>query len=357
MTTLSIHRAFSWLAFIVPVGAVVAVSVLLLVSRAVSLPRLAVEYGAPCKMCHVNPNGGGMRTEFGNHAVALNELCLPQTKKLVLGRYRSPRVGEAVTFGFDSRYLVFDNGRVFRMQTDAYLTVEPLNKTYYHFRFWENGISENYALLTFWNEQFYVKAGRFYPAYGLRSADHKSYVQERTGHGSNVYLDGISLGAEIRGVNVVTEVFNPQQRRVWGLHVFKPGFMDPFGYIAGVSIQLSEEIAGSNGPFPYARAVFGGLSYDRFTATGELDLVGQGNDTLIAYAALTTRLEYGAYLVGEYNFFDGNRNTADGVEEFVRISLEVFPLPFVELRPSYTRYTRGAIGDRDDFFVQLHIGY
>lgn len=330
---------------------------LLLSASALTLPRLSTEHAVPCKSCHVNPLGGGMRNEFGNYSVALNELCLPQTKKLMVERYKPPRLSESVTFGFDTRHLVFDDGRIFRMQTDAYLAVEPLKDFFYHFRFWENGVSEHYALLNFDHQKYFVKAGRFYPAYGLRNADHKAFTRERTGHGSNVYLDGFSVGAEIYEVNITAEIFNPNQRGVYGLHLFRARYCKPFGYLIGTSIRLSEEVAGTTGAHPNAKAVFGGLSYDRFTLLGELDIAGKGNDTLITYGSLTTRLEYGLYLVVEYNFFDGNRDVADGVDEFVRVSVELFPIPFVELRPSYTYYTRGLLKDQDDFFVQVHFGY
>jgi hypothetical protein len=298
-----------------------------------------------------------MRNEFANHSVALNELCLPQTKKFFVDRFKSPRLSESVTFGFDTRYLVFDDGRVFRMQTDAYLAVEPLKDFYYHLRFWENGVNEHYALIYFHDQKYFIKAGRFFPGFGLHDADHKAYVRDRTRHGSNVYLDGISLGAEIHGVNVNAEIFNPNGRAVFGLHTFRAGSFGPVGYLRGLSIRISEKVDGTTGQFPDAKGIFGGLSYDRFTVLGEFDLTGRGNDSLIAYASLTSRLEYGLYIIADYNFFDGDRHSAGGVDEFVRLSVELYPMPFVQLRPSYIYYTRGALKDQDDFFVQFHVGY
>jgi len=331
---------------------------IILVSTSVfSLPRLAAEHATPCQTCHINPTGGGMRNEFGQHSVAFNELCLPQTKKFFVQHPHSPRLSESVTFGFDTRYLVFDNGRIFRMQTDFYLTAEPLNNIFYHFRFWENGVAEHYALVTLHDQRYYLKVGRFYPAYGLRNADHKAYIRERTGHGSNVYLDGLAMGAQLYGVNVTAEIFNPQQQGVYGLHLFHTRYLKPFGCLIGGSLRYTEVRSGKTQPFPHTKAVFGGVSYDRFTVLGEMDITGRSNDTLITYFSLTTRLEYGLYVIGEYNFFDGDRAVAGGVDEYLRFSVELFPIPFVELRPSYTVYTEGALQGQKDFFVQLHVGY
>lgn len=337
-------------ALIAPILVILAVSGL-------TLPRFSAEYAVPCKQCHVNPNGGGMRNEFGNHSMAFQELCLPQTKSYFADKYKSPRLSEVATVGFDLRYLVFDDLSTFRMQDDAFLSLEPLKDFSYTIRFGETGISENFALLRLDNQKHYVKVGRFYPAYGLRNADHTSFTRSRTGHAPLLYLDGLSAGTELWQTQVAVELMDRMGQGIYGVHAYRPMYIDPFGLLLGGSVRLSEDVPGPTAPVPHARAVFGGVSYDRFTLLGQLDLVGKSNDTLVTYANLTTRLEYGLYLIAEYNFFDGNRDVADGVEEFVRVSLELFPIPFVELRPSYTRWLEGPMKDEDDWFVQFHLGY
>ncbi|MGH8014704.1 MAG: hypothetical protein ACREBV_00755 [Candidatus Zixiibacteriota bacterium] len=330
---------------------------LLSVASLFSLPRLAAEHALACKSCHINPNGGGARTEFGNHSVAFNELCLPQTKKLVEEKFKKPRLSESVLFGFDMRYLILEKGRILRMQTDAFVSVEPFESFYYHLRFWENGVNENYALLYFDEQKYYVKFGRFAPAYGLRMDDHKTYVREQLGFGTNFYRDGLSLGAELLGTNFVGEFFNPSTQFVGGIHIFRAGYLNPISYLAGLSVRISETVNGSNGMNPHTRGVFGGISYNRFTLLGELDVAGKGNDSILTYLGLNSRIEYGLYFIAEYNFFDQNKHLSSGVDEFVRLSLELYPLPFVLLRPSYTYYTKGILQDKDDFFLQFHVGY
>ena len=335
-----------------------SVLLLLLVTATLySLPRLSAEQAVACRTCHINPNGGGARTEFGNHSVAFHELCLPQTKKLVEKRFNRPRLSESVLIGFDSRYLLHKSGHLLRMQTDAFVTFEPLKDFYYHFRFWENGINENYALLYFDEQKYYAKAGRFAPAYGLRMDDHKSFVRERLGFGSNLYRDGLSLGADVKGTNFVGEIFIPENRLVYTIHIFRPGYLSPFSYLAGLSARFAETKNGNTGEYPHTRGIFGGVSFDRFTLLSELDIAGKGNDSVLTYASLNTRIEYGLYFIAEYNFFDPDKHAASGVEEFVRFSLELYPLPYVQLRPSYTYYTKGILKDEDDYFLIFHVGY
>lgn len=300
-----------------------------------------------------------MRNEFGNYTMAFQELVLPQTKKLIKDDYKLPNLGEGVTYGFDVRYLVQDNFDVNRFQTDLFLSLKPLKPLTYQVRLSDGGITEQYALLKLSRDRFYIKAGTFHPTFGLHNSDYDSFNQARTGNFPNTYLDGISFGADLHAFSLVVEAFNQSQRGVYGIHLYRTSRVGQLGLMGGASLRLSENFTyrNGNGPFPHAKALFGGVNYDRFTFEGELDLVGRSNDTLIAYANFTARIEYGLYFIAEYNFFDGNRDLENGVDEFLRFSIELFPLPFVEFRPSYTRYTRGFRVGEDDFFMQFHVGY
>jgi len=260
--------------------------------------------------------------------------------------YKSPRLSESVYIGFDNRYLVLDEGgRIIRIQNDFYATVEPFDHLLYHLRIAGGGITEHYALLYIGDDKHYLKAGQFSPAFGLRTDYH------------SLYLDGLSLGLDIKGVNVVAETFNPNEQAIFGFHAFKAGFLNPFGYLIGASARVSERELDGYGAFPHAKAVFGALNYSRFTASGELKLIGRGNEAMAAYAAFNARIEFGLYLVGEYNFYDPDRAFTTGTEEFIRLSLELYPIPFLQLRPSFTRYMEGALKDTDDFFLQIYFGY
>lgn len=330
---------------------------MLIYSSVDSLPRLALEQATTCKSCHINPGGSGMRNEYGNHAVAFSERTVPQTKKYFAGKYHSPRVSDNLLVGFDARYLVLDDGRIFRMQTDVFANFEPMDGFSYQMRFWENGITENYALLSFNDKKHWLKAGRFSPTFGLHNADHKSFNRERVGYGSNVYLDGLAIGSELGGVEATIEYFDPNEVSTGNIHLLRTGYIEPVTYMLGGSIRFTEETANTPSQFPPAKSLFGGIAYDRFSLLSEVDLVGRDNDTLIFYSSLTGRIEYGLHLIAEYNFFDGERNWKSGVDEYLRFSVEFFPIPFVQLRPSYTRYTRGYMRDENDFFLQLYFGY
>lgn len=326
-----------------------------------SLPRFAADHAVACKQCHINPTGGGPRNEFGNHAVAFQELCIPPTKKLLASHYKKPRVSDAVLVGFDSRWLVFHERQTFRMQSDFYLTVTPFHNFDFVSRIGPFGgnpvISEQYALLRFNDTKYWIKAGTFQPAFGLGIDDHTAFVRSETGHPPVSFWDGVSVGADIHDVNIVAEAFSKDLRGIFNLHAFRTGFINPIGYIAGLSWQQSERYQGTTGDIPRAKALFGGLNWDRFTVLGEYDAIGSHNDSMAVYGSATARLVWGCYLTGEYNFFDPDRHLQSGTEKFTRISLDLYPVPFVNLRPSYSHYNPQHHGKTNEFFLQVHVGY
>lgn len=324
-----------------------------------SFPRLSAEQAVACKQCHISPSGGGARNEFGNYATAFQELCLPATKKLVEKQYKPPRIGDVAVVGLDTRWLVLDGPRVFRMQTDFFATLDLFKGLKYHFRFSETGIAENYALFTFAKEHFEVKAGTFYPVFGLHIDDHTAYIRSRTGFGPRTFLDGLSLYADVAGVQLFAESFAPNKQNVAIGHVMYTRTVGPVSGLIGGSIRLAERLPDSTyGPFEPVKSVFGSLAYDRLTLLGEGVLIGKGNEAVAGYVSSVVRLDYGLYLLADYNYYDHDRHLQTGTEQFWRYSLELYPLPFVQVRPSYTRYTARQPGaPADQWFVQFHVGY
>ena len=230
----------------------------LIAASVYALPRFAVNNGTPCQTCHINPSGGGMRNEFGNHAVAFQELVLPPMKRLVEDRYKSPRLGESVTVGFDVRYLVFDDGEVFRMQTDAYAAIEPFKDFLYQLRLSdEQGITENFALLFLNEQRQYVKVGRFEASHGLRLEDHTAYIRSRTGAQPHLYFDGLALGSKIGDGYAAVELFNPEDRAMIVFHAYRPGFIASLnlGWMAGFRRDLPRRRASMTMSRPINRGI------------------------------------------------------------------------------------------------------
>jgi hypothetical protein len=325
-----------------------------------SLPRLAAERGAPCVRCHVNPNGGGMRNEFG-HATAYNDLCWQQTKKYFEQFKSSPKLTDYVTYGLDYRMLYDKDLNFFRMQTDFYLSLELLKHTAFNFTISPANMKDSYLLLKLKDDRYWLKAGRFYPAFGLRDPDHTTYVRTVPQLGSEQTLDGVSVGGNFfNGSNITLEFYQPDKQKIVTLHSFRAGYLGPFGFLTGISWRQSQDMQSSNAyrGFPIAKSFFGGLSYDHFTALAEVQAVGKGNEQRVFYAQLEAKALDGLYFLTEYNFHDPDWAHKSGSNQFYRFSCEFFPVPFVEIRPSATlEKARGQSEFTSRYFVQLHVNY
>ena len=62
-------------------------------------------------------------------------------------------------------------------------------------------------------------------------------MRERVGFGSNVYRDGLSVGAEFYDVEIITEYYNSGDRFIFSGHAFYPGFLDPIRYLIGGAVR------------------------------------------------------------------------------------------------------------------------
>lgn len=339
------------------IGACAAVVALTSISIQ-SLPRLSAEHATPCLSCHISPNGGGMRNEFGHHSVAYNELSLQRTKAYFEPYSFKPRLSDNLTFGLDYRLLYLEDGRFFRMQTDFYLALELLRNITYNLTFGSAGVKDSYLLTKFRGENYWLKIGRFYPAFGMRDPDHTAFVRSVPFLAPELMVDGISVGGNFfNGSNITLEFYEPNGQRVGVFHSFRAGALGPVGFLTGVSWRESERLAGGYGAFPIAKSAYGGLAYGRFTGLAEFVAVGKGNEQRAFFAQLATRIVHGLYFLGEYSFHDPDSDFKSGTNEFVRLSCEFFPVPFVELRPSATIITAGTRYKQVDYLVQLHLNY
>ncbi len=323
-----------------------------------SLPRLAVDHGTPCVSCHIQPDGGGMRNEYGHYSVGFNELTLQSTKKLFAPYKFRPVLTENLGYGLDYRMLYLERGEFFRMQTDFYLHLALLQGVSYDLTMAQSNVKFSYLLVKLRNEHYWFKVGRFYPAFGLRDPDHTSFVRTVSQLAPELAVDGISAGGRFfGGSNIFLEFYEPGGQRVLTLHSFRAGVLGPFGFLTGLSWRQSEKVDGSYRNYPIAKSIFGGLSYDRFTLLMEAGAVGKANQQRTFYSQLSARVLWGLYLIGEYNFYDPDWGHQTGTNQNYKASLEFFPVPFIELRPSLVYNAEGDRQDLVDWFIQLHIHY
>jgi hypothetical protein len=191
-------------------AALVAVALALAAAPAAAEPYLMVRAGAKCSDCHTNLTGGGKRTLFAHiHAHdILHDLDLLPVPPGVKGF--NGQVSDYVSIGGDLRVrntTVFqdnftrngnvDQNRAFRRHVASndlavneflgYAQIDLLPDYVTLYGDWQlnGGVTNREAfglIKNFLPWDTYVKAGRFFPTFGLRVQDDQAFIRGRTGY-------------------------------------------------------------------------------------------------------------------------------------------------------------------------------
>lgn len=166
-------------------------------------PYLAVRAGAHCSACHLNPTGGGLRTNFGT-AYGIGQLPAEAIDGAadwtgsVGGRLRvggdlrvnlsavdAPNRDEEYAFGRDEALLY------------AEFALLPDRLSFYVDQRVAPGTALNreaYLFLRSPENAWHLKAGRLFAPYGLRLEDDSAYTRQFTGISMASSDDGIEVG-------------------------------------------------------------------------------------------------------------------------------------------------------------------
>ena len=356
-------------------------------------PYLMVRAGAKCNDCHTNMTGGGKRTPFAHiHARDilhdLDLLPVPPTVKGFTGQLH-----EYVSIGGDLRVrntTVFQDefsragsvptNKAFRRNvtsndTDVneflgYLQVDLLPDYITLYGDWNlNGGVTNREAFTlirgFLPYDTYVKAGRFFPTFGLRVQDDEAYIRGRTGFTFTNPDEGGEIGFAPGPFFLATSITNGQagdkdvQATVNGYGVFQD--------IPVVQTILAGASFARQNDKRWAAAAYAGSNYWRFTYLAEFDLIDDRTpaseprrDQYAAYAELDFLIFDWLNLRGTFDFVKVTHDRdqtrwAIGAEPFVNRFLQ----PRIQYRinngpPLPGRNPNELVDNQDELVFELH---
>ncbi len=381
------------------IGALLCMGLSLFESRGEALPRFAASDGAHCSKCHINPTGGGARNRFGRNVFAprvLNAGVLDGPTGLDTEITVGSNFG--VAFGADARLAYFWQQRTdenlnsfFPMQADLYVTGRLGD---YATVYVDRGLTnfEAFGMVHDAERSAWAKLGQFVMPYGLRLANHTTFVRGLTGfdpRGIYYGLDvGGELGAEVGPVRLIGAVANGispesgegrpfddnQNKAFYGTaeYAFTPGLfrgrVGASGYYnfaghrsASVNeagqIELEEDTRNKT----VQGALFASLALGRFTLVHEVDLQNErAFDTDAAtleetidettswamYDQLVFRVVRGVDAKATFELSNPDVDAADDEEYRIGGGAELFPLTGVEVNLLYRHTVR--VDDRDD---------
>jgi hypothetical protein len=350
-------------------------------------PYMMVRAGAKCSDCHTNQTGGGKRTPFAQiHARDilhdLDILPIPRGVKAFNGE-----VNSWISLGADLRVrntTVFQdpirNGRVpnntaFRENVESndtevneflgYLQVDlwPDVATFYVDENLNGGATnrEVFGLLRGilpWDT--YMKAGRMFPAFGLRVQDDEAFIRSRSGFTFQNPDEGAEIGLAPGPFFLATTVTNGED-----------GDKDVQATVnAYAVIQDVPVLRNFMGGASFARqsnlrnvaAVYGGSNLWRFTYLGEVDFIHDHQpstegkrDQLAAYAEVNFLLFDWLNLRGTFDFVKVSNDQdqtryAIGAEPFINRVIQ----PRIQYRINNGVPTEPQ-DNTDELVVELHL--
>jgi hypothetical protein len=351
--------------------ALVAVAALLGAGSALAEPYLAVQQGYKCNNCHVNPGGGGLRTDFG---VIFAQTLMPAktlghggpvwTGKLLDflrlgGDLRANWARNTVPGAQNQQKFSLDQ---FRLYADIAVIPERLG-IYVDEQVAPNAAQtlEAYVRLGNPSQGFYLKGGKFYLPFGWRLQDQTSFVREVTGISMTSADQGIEIGYEQGGwsaqldfTNGIVNVGSNSGHQVTGQLVYiRPRWR------LGTATSWTKSDAGNRAVF----GLFAGLHTGPVTWLGEADIVSdqgfpEGTRKLasgLAEANWNFAKGQNLKLTGE--LFDPDRAISEDQQTRWSLLYEFTPLPFLQLRAGFRRYRgipQSNIQNRRLTFIELH---
>jgi len=338
--------------------------------RAAALPMYASRMGATCNTCHVDPNGGGIRNEFGFAYLRNRHATEPEE------RWSSvtvdPKLNEWITLGMDLRVLYYAshvNGgstigtsTFFPMQGQVNVAVMPhqhLTLVASHGMVVDEPgfpygyvAREIYGMIEGLPAGIYGRIGRFRIPFGLRQDDHTSFVRrdylpydsQKPDAGLEVGRIGTQLFAQFSFTDGTTP-FNERAQTV----------------AAKIGRASKRYQSGLSGFHRYSDA--SGDRFDRWalyasTTLGRLTLLGEAGagtnrvageirNMEAAFAEADYRLMRGLNLRAKWDYFDFDRGSSAGRRWRLTGEADVNPMPFVEMKLSYRHYENVAGVDQE----------
>ena len=336
------------------IAVALALSLVVVASSAHAEPYLMVRSGAKCSDCHTNQTGGGKRTAFAQihaHDILhdLDLLPIPRGVKAFNGEVNSwisigsdLRVRNTTTFQDPPKNGRVSNDKAFREDVTSndtevyeflgYLQVDlwPDVATLYVDENLNGGATNREVFGLFkgflpWDT--YFKAGRMFPAFGLRVFDDEAFIRSRSGFTFQNSDEGAEIGTAPGPFFIASTVVNGQDSD-------KDVLATVNAYAVIQDLPVVRNLMGGGS---FARqsdkrnvaSVYGGSNLWQFTYLGEVDFIHDNQvstvgkrDQLAAYAEVDLLLFDWLNLRGTFDYVkvsnDQNQvRYAIGAEPFI----------------------------------------
>jgi hypothetical protein len=358
-----------------------------------SIPRFALRMGGTCADCHIDPTGGGLRSD-GGFNFERNVLPMMKAEKSI---QTGDKIGDNIIFGLDYRtqYLYsqqFGKTDFQRMQGNIYTDVNLTDKLdiYGSYDF-VNNTWEGYGIAHILPNDSYIKVGSFRPNFGVMIDDHTAYTRGgdlgyifsgRSYSTVNLGLiydpryteTGLEVGANLPDhIFLTASVASP--RTPSQLFFSDPTYTARIQYTPIIANELAVMVGGSFATFKGEIAPFFtpnfpkvtlyggflGFGLTDFTLIGEYDIASdylqEGTKSAAAMLEGSYQLMKGLETFVRYDRFDPNTSVSSDEVQRIVAGVDVYPYSFIEIIPEYRFQFETPSVKNDSFVLQFHFFY
>lgn len=352
--------------------------------RAEAYPQFQLSTGAErCTACHFSPAGGGLLNDYGRDEAG-GTISRRGDGRFLHGLWEPPRwlqLGADLRGAAAIRYRDRDRELLaFPMQADAYVRAGGAGISVNVVAGLRGGardpqpplveriVSREHYVMYEHGSGAYVRAGRFFPVFGLRSQDHTAFVRRYLGFHTLEEPYGVAAGIHGDGWEAHASGFVPRPIELLGAGPRASGaalyaerrFCDVFALAGQARIAVSSD----------DRRIAGGVIAKRWIPSAalmvlaELDVqhqaftggAGPGRLQLAGYAGASRFVARGVMLGAAYHRWQPDlmlRSARDAFE----INAQYFPLAHVELHLLARASAEGNDLDEPGLLALLQLHY
>jgi hypothetical protein len=354
------------------VAGLLALVMLLGGGRAFAEPYLALRMGLKCEVCHVNPTGGGLRSDFGD---VFAQTVLPAHRVAADRGLWTGEVTSWLRLGGDLRYdsnftetpnqkttheTAVQQGRLY-----GEAEVVPNRLIFYADAQVTPGTAQDheaYALYWSENHDWYIKGGKMYLPFGFRLEDQTAFLYDVSSTSMYEPDHGLEFGW-MRG-HWDTQLTVSEGNFAGGLPS-TPG--KEYGLQASyVESRWRLGVAANDDDNSFARrrilGVFGGFRTGPVEWLGEVDTVENKGTPAVTQTAGLLEADWliaaGNNLKITYEPYDPDRDVHGNGESRLSLVYELTPIQFLQLRAGARDYNgpRGIPSENTTLlFIQAHV--
>lgn len=341
-----------------------------------ALPLYASREGDVCQTCHVDPNGGGIRNEFGFTYEKNRHSTEPEARWSSMTV--NPKLNDWITLGLDVRVLydavhvnggsqTFATATFFPMQGQVNLAVMPhehLTVVASHGLLVDNsGFSagyidrEIYGMIEGLPGDTYARVGRFRLPFGLRQDDHTSFTRDRAilPYDSQRPNAGLELGWIRSQTFVQAAVVNDNEpfRSYSETVAAKVGWVGrPFqAAVSGFHRHPKDDLGSA-----YVSATRGGWTLLGEYVRGSVDMATRRN-LEAAFAELVYHPSRAVYIRAKLDYADVYIGKPGWVERRYTGEADWNPVPFVQGKLSYRYLDQEGVRPVQEYLAQIYFPF